>query len=146
MSDDKNKYFKLHGIQLKSVNVTELFIKVKHINEAQTENKTEFTIQSGCSEYDEEKKVIHVGLQFRYGTEEKSDTPFLMRIELSGEFEIDEDQFDKKYVNDWAMKNAPAILFPFLREQAYALSIRCGFPPFILPLIQLPSIQKASSS
>jgi preprotein translocase subunit SecB len=44
------------------------------------------------------------------------------------------------------MKNAPAILFPFLREQAYALSIRCGFPPFILPLIQLPSIQKASSS
>jgi len=69
-----------------------------------------------------------------------------MRIELSGEFEIDENQFDKKYINDWAMKNAPAILFPFLREQAYALSIRCGFPPFIIPLIQLPSIQKPSSS
>ncbi len=132
---------KLHGIQLKSVDVVELFIRANQTSDESTEKKSDFSIKSSHSEYDEEEKTVQVGIQLEYGMEKDSETPCSMKIELFGDFEVDEDLFDKNHIADWAKRNAPMILFPYLREQAYALSVRCGLPPFILPLIQMPTLK-----
>ena len=45
----------------------------------------------------------------------------------SGETELD--------IQSFAQKNAPAIMFPYLREHLSSLSLRAGVPPIILPPI-----------
>lgn len=142
MTSNENKpYHKLHGIQLASVGVIELSIKANQLpNEDIDDQPSDLSIKSGHGEYDEDEKTIQVGLQLEYGMEDESDTPYSMRIELFGNFEIDEKNFNKQYISNWAKENAPFILFPFLREHAYALPIRCGFDPLILPLLHLPPL------
>jgi preprotein translocase subunit SecB len=141
-TDDKKPYFKLHGIQLISVNVVELFIKVNvPLNEKMAED-SDLSLKSGHGDYDEDNRTIQVGVQLDYGMGEESKTPYSMRIELFGDFEVDEELFDKEHLEHWARKNAPLILFPFLREHAYALAIRCGFDPLILPLLQVPALTR----
>jgi len=51
-----------------------------------------------------------------------------------GIFEVDEDKFPFKFIQNWAEKNAPLILYPYLREQVFSLSSRAGFGGTLLPL------------
>lgn len=139
----KKPYSKLHGIQLTSVNVVELFIRTNMIADGDAAEEPDLSLKSGHGEYDEENKTIQVGLQLEYGMEEEPKTPYSMRIELFGDFEVDEERFDKEHIGHWAKRNAPLILFPFLREHAYAIAIRCGFEPLILPLLQVPTLTRA---
>ena len=73
------------------------------------------------------------------GMEENTETPFSMKIELRGEFRINEREFPIDKIDDWARKNAPLILLPYLREQAFSLTARCGFKPLVLPLFVVPT-------
>ena len=50
-------------------------------------------------------------------------------------------KFSVEQLPSWAKVNAPMILFPFLREQVYALTARCGYNPIILPMIHVPTIR-----
>ena len=45
------------------------------------------------------------------------------------------------FLNDWAEKNAPLILVPFVRENIYSLASRAKVNT-IVPLFTLPSIRK----
>ena len=64
-----------------------------------------------------------------------------MRVIIGGVFKVDETKFAKTHIEDWANRNAPIILYPYLREQAYALTIRCGYPGLIIPLLTVPTIK-----
>jgi len=135
---------KLHAIQLESVKVIELFIKSNQPPDPSVEaEKTEFSFSSSHSPYDSDRKRIRVISGVEIGKGEKPNTPFSMRIRLIGFFVVDDKQFDVSNIDHWADKNAPLILYPFLREHAFALSARCGFRPVLLPLFQVPTLVPA---
>lgn len=64
--------------------------------------------------------------------------PFYLHLRLHGFFSIDADDFDVAFADDFASKNAPFLMYPFLREQVYSLAIRCGFPNVMIPLVKIP--------
>jgi preprotein translocase subunit SecB len=135
-----------HPIQLISINIEELFIRTNKSykpTEPSTEfgEAGEFNLRTGKSKYDEEKHIIQVGIILEVGGKEKKETPFDMKIVISGVFMVDETKFEKAHIDDWAKRNAPIILYPYLREQAYALSIRCGFTGILLPLLTVPTFK-----
>ena len=132
---------KLHAIQLDSVKVIELFIRSNHRPEHTTQADTaQFSLTSSHSPYDPEKKELRVIAGVEIGMGKKPTTPFSMKIQLMGFFTIDDSKFDLSQLDDWADRNAPLILYPFLREHSFALSARCGFNPVLLPLMQVPTL------
>lgn len=133
----------LHPIQLISLNVDELFIKVrKHPQSADlTSDSGEFNLRIGHSEYDEKEHIIQVGIKLEVKGKTGHEAPFDMRVVMSGVFKVDETKFAKANIDDWANRNAPFILYPYLREQAYTLTVRCGFPGMIIPLLEVPTFK-----
>ncbi|KIH76259.1 preprotein translocase subunit SecB [Geoalkalibacter ferrihydriticus] len=136
---------KYHPIQVQGVLVKELFISA---NGPPSEDKGveggRFSLMVGHSEYDEEDKEISVSLKLEVGFEEdekENSAPFSMRIEIVGNFKVDESEFPVEHIDHWAQRNAPLILFPYLREHAYSLTARCGFKPMLLPLLEVPTFK-----
>lgn len=136
--------FKRHPIQTNSISVRELFIKANVFPEIDKElEATEVTIRVGHSKYDDKNNVIRVALKVEGGTEpEKTQSPYTIRVEVVGEFQVDETKFPKEQIFDWAKRNAPMILMPYIREHVYALTMRCGFNPALLPLMEVPVFSK----
>lgn len=133
----------LHPIQLISLNVIELYIKVNQPPESSDLNLEEkdFSLRTGRSDYDEENHIIQVGVKLEIGGEEGQESHFTLKVVLGGVFKVDETKFQKVHIQDWAKRNAPIILYPYLREQAFALTVRCGFPGIILPLLEVPTFK-----
>ncbi len=136
----------IYPIQLISLNVIELYIKIKKPiePEALELDEKDFTIYTGHSDYNEEKHLIEISIRLIIGEGEGDETPFEMRIVLGGAFTVDETKFPKESIIDWAKQNAPIILYPYLREQAFSLTARCGLPGIILPLLTVPTIKIAT--
>lgn len=136
----ESAFRKLHAIQLTELNVVELHIRVNESPSSDDEgDKKNFRLATGNSEYDDKNQCIYVGVKLEVGMEENANSPFSMKIELGGLFKVDESRFSRDNIKDWAQRNAPLVLFPYLREHAFALSSRCGFS-LILPLIEVPTL------
>ena len=96
------------------------------------------------SPYDTDEKSIHLrgkatfGKLQEVGEEHTLNNPFYLDLHVVARFQIDEEQFDVTYIEDWAKSNAPMLVMPYLREHVSSLCIRCGFPSVNLPLIQVP--------
>ncbi len=136
--------FKQHPIRIEDVRVKELSLKGNiHPEAVDDKQEIKYAITVGHSEYDREEKRIVVGLilQIRAGEEGENVPPYHLKIELVAVFSVDENKFQQEHVYDWAKRNAPFILFPYLREQAYALTVRCGYKPLIIPLVEVPTFQ-----
>ncbi|MGB8993061.1 MAG: protein-export chaperone SecB [Desulfobaccales bacterium] len=143
MPGKKNFIPILHPIQLISLNVMELSIKVNQPPKSVDLklDGEDFNLRSGRSEYDEKNHIIQVGVKLEIGGEEGQKSPFILKVVIGGVFKVDETKFAKEHIQDWAKRNAPIILYPYLREQAYALTARCGFPGIILPLLEVPTFR-----
>jgi preprotein translocase subunit SecB len=129
-----------HPIQLRALKVLELSIKV--ISEhKQLPDIEKFSLFHGHSGYDDEEKVIAVKIGVEIGREIE-DTPFELRVEILGGFNVDEEKFPLKFIHNWAEQNAPLILYPYLREQVFSLTSRAGFEGILLPLFQIPTVAK----
>lgn len=133
---------KLHAIQL--IAVQPLILSVSAQSDPDEMKNFEGTIQleSTHSDYNEELKTLHV--KVRAVIPQESGLPLSMHVEILGVFQVDESQFDKKYINDWASNNAPLVLYPFLREQVFSLSVRVGAQGLIVPLIEVPTFKVVS--
>lgn len=129
-----------HAIQLVNVTVDELHIKTLDRQNLDNEDfSREFSLTVGRSDYDPEQKTISVRLIMEMMPEEgANDRPFEMRIAVAGHFEVDEERFPVAEIYKFAEINAPIILVPYIREQAYSLTIRAGVEPLIFPLITVP--------
>ncbi len=132
----------LHAIQLEAIETRELFIRLNGEISEDFEDAFKEAIKLGSahSDFDEENKIIHIGLRLTIGMEKDTDSPLSMRIEIVGTFSVNTDEFPENMIEDWAKKNAPLILYPFAREHCFALTTRCGLPQAILPLLQVPTI------
>ncbi|MBD8116832.1 protein-export chaperone SecB [Pantoea agglomerans] len=147
--------YKLHATQLKALQVFKLGIEVHDPHVALSDNFElgEFSIENGHTEFNEETKSINVRMRVRAGRfaidddnlAEKNDE-FLgqalsLIVEVGGVFNIDTEQFPAEHIHDWAEKNAPLVLYPYLREQVYGLSTRVGIKPVLLPLLEVPTMK-----
>jgi preprotein translocase subunit SecB len=132
----------LHAIQLASIETRELFIR---INERTDKDlipiyKEAIEMASAHSDFNKEENTVNVGLRLSLGMEDETELPVSIRIEVIGTFTVDTDEFDEGKIEEWADKNAPFILYPFIRENGVALTTRCGLPAMILPLVQVPTL------
>lgn len=140
-----------HPIQLRFIAVRELAIVSFFPPRPEDEyepDPAELATSSGA--FNPETRRVQVSLQLTSGRGEDPDEnelkelrehkqqPFRLRVCITGEFEVDTANFPAEKVAHWAEINAPAILFPFLREHVYGLTVRCGYSPLLLPLIQVP--------
>ncbi len=127
-----------HPIQLSYVGVKEITFRSPRLPSALNADAIEGpTFAVGRSDYDPEAKTIQVINRIEMslpGTE-----TFVFRVELVSEFKVDDTVFPAEKVNDWADRAAFYVVFPYLREEVYALSVRVGMKPIILPLLQLPT-------
>ena len=150
MSDKNQEPYKTHAIQIIGIKVLELSIIVNpEVNTDTLMTKFgdagSFTWNNGYSEYDAENKQILVKAVIEIG-EEESDSPFKLKIVMLGTFQVDESRFKIEHMSHWAAHNAPLILYPYLRELAYSLTARAGFPGVMLPLLQIPSFKISKES
>ena len=135
--------FKNHPINIISVFPTCLSIKANIEPDPLVGVEITYSLQTAHSEYDRENKIISVKVKFEIedakGDEEKP--PFVMLVDLMARFEVDESRFPIAHIDDWAARNAPIIVYPYLRERVYALTIQAGFKPLLLPLVEVPTFK-----
>lgn len=137
----EEKKYQGHPIQLVHLKVTKLFIEPNLDVKQDLETDTgKFSLVTGHGDYDEEDKIITVSTGAKISSED-GDNPFDLDIELLGIFEVDEDRFPLIHIEDWAKRNAPIILYPYLREHVYSLTTRCGFTGALLPLLEVPTFK-----
>jgi preprotein translocase subunit SecB len=144
---EEPKSSNLFPIQANFIGVRELHIKANRPpSSADPLDDLEPRIKVRNSHYEEEDKRIQVFMAIEIGKEtddenEIAENPFHLRIEIVGDFEVDEERFPKDKIQQWANINAPYVIYPYLREQVYSLTARCGFMPLVLPLLELPTIR-----
>jgi len=93
--------------------------------------------------FDEKSKRLQVTLGAEYGfdpDQETSKPPFSVKVVMTGEFVIEEN-FPKDKIELWASINAPFVIYPYLRERLYYITNQGGFPPIMLPLLQIPTMK-----
>ena len=133
-----------HPIQLVSLNIEELYLKVlDQYKFKDKEYAQDFSLTVSRSEYNSQEKHIFVKLTLEFvpEIEKELDRPYEMRVQVAGQFEVDEEKFPVDKVHHWAEFNAPMILIPFIREHCYSLSVRAGFDALIVPLITVPTFK-----
>lgn len=130
-----------HPIQLVDVTVEELYFK-KRGNKEPEDQELEFSLTVSRSDYNKSEKMFSVKVEIEVEPEkELSLKPYEMRASIAGHFKVDEEKFPKDKIYAFAESNAPIILIPYLREQAYSLTVRAGVDPLIFPLVQVPSFK-----
>lgn len=140
MMEEQKQPYKLHAIQLNELRVSELSIQVD-LSVPRGADIGSFNIETGRSTYDPETHQIQVKMRVAMGKDEQKKTPFQLVVELHGLFEVDEEKFNVQFIEDWAEKNAPLVLYPYIREHVYTLTGRAGFPEALLPLIEIPTFR-----
>jgi len=139
MSND-NK-FKKHPIQLVDLKILTLSINVDPLKDKRKlPDSGQFRLYHGHSEFNHESSQIGVKVGVAIDSEE-DDSPFDLKVELMGVFDVDQSEFNITYVDDWSSKNAPLVLYPYLREHVHALTSKAGFDGLLLPLFVVPTFK-----
>lgn len=133
-----------HPIQISTIIVKELSIKAIRLQsqyafgETDEEHALEVGVKTG--EYKPDRRTIEVLIKAETPSDTK-DNPYKLKVEIMGVFKVDTQRFDVSQIEHWARWNAPFILFPYLREHIYSLTLRCGYKPGIMPLMEVPTFQ-----
>jgi preprotein translocase subunit SecB len=136
----KKKLLKHHPIQLQSIEILELYVRLhEQVPPSISINQEDAKLLHGYKEFDEENSTINIAIKFEIGMGEECKTPFSMKVELAGLFHIDTEVFKKEHISHWAQNHSLYILLPYLREHVFGLTSRCGLPPIILPLLDVPT-------
>lgn len=139
-SPGKGKPYNLHAIQLVELRVSDLAIHVDS-SVPKEEVRQSFTLETARSAYNPETKQIQVKVTVKVGDDDEVKPPFRLEVTLHGVFKVDESRFDPQLVEDWAERNAPLVLYPYARENVYALTSRAGLPEALLPLLEIPTFR-----
>ncbi|MHB0818440.1 hypothetical protein ACYCFK_09190 [Stutzerimonas stutzeri] len=136
---------KQHPIQLLNVFVDELRAVVLDRNSfAEKEYPKTFNYKVFSTNFDEENSTIAIKVEFSIQPPEDAevaDRPFSMKIVVTAAFSVDTELFPADLLEHWSFNNAPVVLIPFIRENAYALSSRIGFEPVLIPMIEVPTVK-----
>lgn len=97
----------------------------------------DLTLNVGLSE-DKKKSTVVLGGVFKFLGE--ADKPFAeAAVEFVGLFSIDEINPNMD-LETFSNKNAPAIIFPYLRQHIHTLTLCSGMTPILLPPINILAV------
>lgn len=132
----------LHAINADHIGIRQLHILLREDASPESEiNYEHYSIRTAQTQYDRESKSIGVRVTVEAGADEDAGFPFEIRVSLNGLFTVDESRFPVEHIESWAKNNAFFIMFPYLREHVYALTVRAGVKPMLLPLLEIPTYQ-----
>lgn len=138
--------YKLHAIQLENITVLKLNIERNLDYCKDSEDQTnEFELSHISSLFTEEDKKVAVKVKAvigKFSDDDCRNSLYNLYVELLGIFEVDTDRFDIKYIELFCKQNAPLILYPYLKENVYNLTIRCGFDGALLPMFEIPKYKE----
>jgi Preprotein translocase subunit SecB len=147
-----------YPVQLNFLAVRELFIESfvpPSPDYVMSETSVEYLINR--APYEAQRRAIQIGMTAKIGGDEVPNPElveryrqqgkplFRLRVHIMGDFRVDEATFPMEKLLRWSSVNAPFILYPFLREQVFALTARCGFRPVILPMVTVPTFKIESA-
>ncbi|EJG1716311.1 TPA: protein-export chaperone SecB [Vibrio parahaemolyticus] len=151
MSDSKKADFNYHPIQLREIKVLKLSIEDNPDFEKDhaPEDFSDFGFYHQHSDYDSEAQVFWVKVKAVVGRPEDGcktehdpkEAPFNMEVELVGLFSVDENSFNIEHIDSFARRNAPLVMYPYLREHVYSLTSRAGYDSTLLPLFEVPAFK-----
>lgn len=91
-----------------------------------------FDVDRQINYQDDEKNTMFVTLNVDiFNNAKKNNYPFSLKINITGEFELDDKHRDEK--TSFAEVNSIAILFPYVRALISTLTANFNVPPLILP-------------
>ncbi|MGB5118833.1 MAG: hypothetical protein WBO26_18060 [Providencia rettgeri] len=131
---------KKHAIQLVDFKTIEITFKVRNSLAFSNDiDCDEFSLMTGHSPFNQENNTINVMAKAIIG--ESDDFPLYICIDVRGTFVVDTELFDVQYIESWAKRNAPYILYPYLREHVHSISCRVGLKEVMLPLLEVPTFK-----
>ncbi len=89
------------------------------------------------SSIDEDNNMLYVELKVTIQNEENS-----LHIEIicAGQFQEDAEEPNIALLKEFSKKDAPAVLFPYVREYISSLTAKSGISPILLPPINFNTI------
>lgn len=134
---------KLHPIQIEGIKVRELFVRNNAMTDDSSKLSGDFQFKVGFTGFNPEESSIDVGLIIIMGEPDNLESSELLdlKVHLHAKFFIDIKVFPIDKIEHWAEHNAPLILYPYAREQVYALTGRTLNSPILLPLLQVPTVK-----
>lgn len=146
----KKGSFDYHPIQMVDIDVLEITYKRKEQDsnlesdndESPEENHFRFFHAHSKLNNETQSFAVKVKAVVSSSSDEMV-VPYTITAELQGTFEVHE-SFPRAGVEVFAERNAPLILYPYLREQVFGLASRAGVEQPILPLFEVPPFQIAS--
>lgn len=89
------------------------------------------------SKIDDDNAVVSLSIN----VELSDKVPFGLNVVVNGSFKLEkwEESEEKKLV---MLENAPAILFPYLRQATSEITMLANIPPYILPIVNVPNLFK----
>jgi preprotein translocase subunit SecB len=134
----------LYPVQPTFITVREVhFIALRPPSENDRIDESSVRITQTASQFNEETNRVQVTLTAEFGFENTPDVeppPFAVKLSMVGEFVI-EDSFPREKIQLWASRNAPFVIFPYLRERLYTITNQGGYPAILLPLLQIPTLK-----
>ncbi|MEX5730759.1 MULTISPECIES: hypothetical protein [Providencia] len=131
---------KKHAIQLVDFKTVEITFKARNSSAFSDEvDSTEFSLMTGHSPFNKDSSSINVMAKAVIG--ELDDFPLYICVDVRGTFVVDTELFDVQYIESWAKRNAPYILYPYLREHVHSISCRVGLKGMMLPLLEVPTFK-----
>lgn len=139
----RNEPYPLHPIQLVSIKTLELSIKDNpDYSGNNKEDSYPYKLGIANAPFNEKDSTITVKVRAEISSVEDRQVPYTLRAEIAGLFEVNKDVFPMDFIEDWARKNAPLILYPYLRENVYSLTTRFNNEDgAVLPLFQVPTFK-----
>jgi preprotein translocase subunit SecB len=118
---------------------------ISHRPPSKTDRIDQSTIRitQKSTSFNEEKRRLQITLTAEFNCDAEPSAegpPFSARVAITGEFSIGA-SFPSDKIQLWAAQNARFVLYPYLRERMHYISNQGGYPPIMLPLIQIPTIR-----
>jgi len=132
----KDEGFGYHPIQLRKIEVLELNFS-KYSDDVEEKDRSHFNFMHAHSALDQETNFFNVKVRAEVYPPDLEEE-YKIVVEIAGAFEVNLESFDVEHVDSFAEKNAPLILYPFLREQVFGVAARAGVTTPTLPLFQIP--------
>ena len=98
-------------------------------------NDIDIDIQNSTSE-----NILAVTLTIEFKTSVDKDIVVSAKVKMVGNFEFSKNS--KIPLEDFGTINAPAIIFPFIREHLSNVSMKAGIQPILLPPINFVDLAK----
>jgi len=135
-----------HPIQLEHISISKIdFVGYRSALQGDVAGESSVNVNFKYSPYNIDQKAIMLMGEATIGSKLESpsletvkENPFYLYVRIHGFFTADESQVDAGYADSFASKNAPTLMYPYLREHVHSVAIRCGYPNVVLPLVKIP--------